>query len=160
MALAGLLLAATAQAQEAPGAAPAGSPPGLLAQEPAAPETDPVAAQGKVTTLGEVRAVKPDDEPLDLYRFKNPVKIENNRFSKQWSEPPTPEQVSHAGGYIMLGVVKGVTAAAKAVNKMTGGPDQIQHAIARPPPQLNADEQRRALQFCQQQEGCDAAAGN
>ena len=80
--------------------------------------------QDNVTTLGEVRALKPDDEPLDLYRFKNPVKFGDNRFSRDWSEPPSPEQVSMGGGYIMMGVV--VLAAAKGINKLTGGPDQIQ----------------------------------
>ena len=73
-----------------------------------------------------MRALKPDDEPVDLYRFKNPVKFGDNRFSRDWSEPPSPEQVSMGGGYIMMGVVKGVMAAAKGINKLTGGPDQIQ----------------------------------
>ncbi len=54
-----------------------------------------------------MRALKPEDEPLDLYRFKNPVKFGDNRFSRDWSEPPSPEQVSMGGGYIMMGVVKG-----------------------------------------------------
>ncbi|MNI53914.1 hypothetical protein D3C73_1087740 [compost metagenome] len=104
-----------------------------------------------------MRALKPeDDQPLDLYRFKNPLKAENNRFSRNWSEPPSPEQVSMAGGYIMMGVVKGVMAAGRGLNKLTGGPDQIQSAIARPPPELSAEQQRRALQFCAQQDGCGA----
>ncbi len=157
--LASLLLTGIAQAQQAapvmvPDPAPA--PP---ADAPAA-TTAPVSStlpQDNVTTLGEVRALKPeDDQPLDLYRFKNPLKAENNRFSRNWSEPPSPEQVSMAGGYIMMGVVKGVMAAGRGLNKLTGGPDQIQSAIARPPPELNAEQQRRALQFCAQQDGCGA----
>ena len=144
--LAGMMLAATAQAQHA-----------TPVVEPSAPSPLPAPPQGDVTTLGEVRAIKPeDDEPLDLYRFKNPVKFGDNRFSRDWSEPPSPEQVSMGGGYIMMGVVKGVMAAAKGLNKITGGPDQIQAAIARPPPQLSAEQQRRALQFCAQQDGCGA----
>lgn len=157
--LASLLLTGIAQAQQAAPVtvpAPAPAPP---ADAPAA-ITAPVSStlpQDNVTTLGEVRALKPeDDQPLDLYRFKNPLKAENNRFSRNWSEPPSPEQVSMAGGYIMMGVVKGVMAAAKGVNKLTGGPDQIQSAIARPPPELSAEQQRRALQFCAQQDGCGA----
>lgn len=155
--LAVLLLAGSAQAQQA---APVVAP---------VPAADPVtvpgadervgesAAQTDVTTLGEVRALRPDDEqPLDLYRFKNPMRAEDNRFSRNWSEPPSPEQVSMSGGYLMMGVVKGVAAAAKGLNKITGGPDQIQAAIARPPPELSAEQQRRALQFCAQQEGCGA----
>lgn len=160
--LAGMLLAGIAQAQQtAPVAVPVPtSDPASAPTAPPAADEAPVVippAQGDVTTLGEVRALKPeDDQPLDLYRFKNPLKAENNRFSRNWSEPPSPEQVSMAGGYIMMGVVKGVMAAAKGVNKLTGGPDQIQSAIARPPPELSAEQQRRALQFCAQQDGCGA----
>jgi len=138
--LAGLLLAASAQAQQA-------APPGSV-------DPPPATTQGDVTTLGEVRALKPDDEPLDLYRFKNPVQVQPNRFSRTWSEPPTPEQVSMSGGYLMMGINKGLAAAAKGVNKLTGGPDQIQSAIARPPPELTEDEQRRAQEVCAQQGGC------
>lgn len=143
-----MMLAVTAHAQQLP------APP----DETSAQTTpEPAPAQDSVTTLGEVRALKPeDDQPLDLYRFKNPVKFGDNRFSRDWQEPPTPEQVSLGGGYIMMGVVKGVLAAGRGLNKLTGGPDQIQSAIARPPPELSADQQRRALQFCQQQDGCGA----
>ncbi|HAL21414.1 MAG TPA: hypothetical protein DCP40_01580 [Stenotrophomonas sp.] len=148
--LAGMMLAVTAHAQQLP--AP---PTETTVQATPAPASAP--AQDSVTTLGEVRALKPeDDQPLDLYRFKNPVKFGDNRFSRDWQEPPTPEQVSLGGGYIMMGVVKGVLAAGRGLNKLTGGPDQIQSAIARPPPELSADQQRRALQFCQQQDGCGA----
>lgn len=139
--LAGWLLVAAAQAQQA-GAAP----------EPVEPP--PATTQGDVTTLGEVRALKPDDEPLDLYRFKNPVQVQPNRFSRTWSEPPSPEQVSMSGGYLMMGINKGLAAAAQGVNKLTGGPDQIQSASARPPPELTDEEQRRAQEVCAQQGGC------
>ncbi|MDV3512835.1 hypothetical protein R1L06_19085 [Stenotrophomonas sp. C4297] len=158
--LAGMLLAGIAQAQQAaPATAPA-PPPAATAEEPHA-NAAPISAtppQDNVTTLGEVRALKPEDEPLDLYRFKNPVKFGDNRFSRDWSEPPSPEQVSMGGGYIMMGVVKGVLAAGRGLNKLTGGPDQIQSAIARPPPELSAEQQRRALRFCQQQDGCDSSS--
>ncbi|KAA8998292.1 hypothetical protein FJU31_10465 [Stenotrophomonas cyclobalanopsidis] len=151
--LAGMMLAATAHAQQVD---PMIDPPAASEVPPADAAVPP---QGDVTTLGEVRALKPEDEALDLYRFKNPVKFGDNRFSRDWSEPPSPEQVSMGGGYIMMGVVKGVVAAAKGINKLTGGPDQIQAAIARPPPELTPEQQRRALQFCEQQEGCDPSAG-
>ncbi|QNR98980.1 hypothetical protein ICJ04_00465 [Stenotrophomonas sp. 169] len=155
--LAVLLLAGGAQAQQAAPVA-ASVPVDDPATAPGAVErVGGSAAQNDVTTLGEVRALRPDDEqPLDLYRFKNPMRAEDNRFSRNWSEPPSPEQVSMSGGYLMMGVVKGVAAAAKGLNKITGGPDQIQAAIARPPPELSAEQQRRALQFCAQQEGCGA----
>lgn len=157
--LASLLLAGIAQAQQsvhASGPAPAPAPPVDAPAAPPAPiSTTP--PQDGVTTLGEVRALKPDDEPVDLYRFKNPVKFGDNRFSRDWSEPPSPEQVSMGGGYIMMGVVKGVMAAAKGINKLTGGPDQIQAAVARPPPELSAEQQQRALRFSQEQDVGDTA---
>lgn len=154
-----MMLAAAAHAQQAAAVvepATAGEAAVTDADTPA-PTPPP---QGDVTTLGEVRAIKPeDDEPVDLYRFKNPVKFGDNRFSRDWSEPPSPEQVSMGGGYIMMGVVKGVLAAGRGLNKLTGGPDQIQSAMARPPPELTAEQQRRAQQFCEQQEGCDPSVG-
>lgn len=138
---AGMLLAATAQAQQASTAE------GPAPVAPVAPDLPPV-PEG-ITTLSEVRALKPEDaQPLDLYRFKNPVQVRENRFSRDWSEPPTPEQVSMSGGYVMMGVVKGMIAAAKGVNRLTGGPDPIQPASARPPPALSEDQRRRAAQFC------------
>ena len=155
--MAGMMLAGMAQAQQAVPASVAGVPPGAAAGEPeraAKAQTEPgdaveVPAQGNVTTLGEVRAIKPeDDEPLDLYRFKNPVQAAPNRFSKNWSEPPTPEQVGMSGGYVMMGIVYGITKAAQGLNKLTGGPDQIQSAIARPPPELTEQEQQRAAEYC------------
>jgi len=121
--LASALLAASAYAQQPP---PAESPPSVPATPPANDDN--------VTTLGEVRAVKPEDEPLDLYRFRNPVQPVPNRFSRTWSEPPSPEQVSLSGGYLMMGINAALGAAGKGIHKLTGGPDQIQSAIARPPP--------------------------
>lgn len=140
--LAGLVLAAAVQAQQ------------VVPPDPVEPP--PAPTQGDVTTLGEVRALRPDDEPLDLYRFKNPVQVQPNRFSRTWSEPPSPEQVGMSGGYLMMGINKGLAAAAQGVNKLTGGPDQIQSASARPPPELTDDEQRRAQEVCVQQGGCPA----
>jgi len=152
--MAGMALAGAAQAQQA-------SPP-VEQPVPVADTADaaPPPAEG-VRTLEEVRALKPeDDQPLDLYRFRNPVKVESNRFSRSWSEPPTPEQVSLSGGYLMMGINYGLQAAAKGLHKLSGGRDQIQSAVARPPPELSEEQRRRALQFCVQQEGCAAPPGN
>lgn len=152
--MAGMALAGAAQAQQA-------SPP-VEQPVPAADTADaaPPPAEG-VRTLEEVRALKPeDDQPLDLYRFRNPVKVESNRFSRSWSEPPTPEQVSLSGGYLMMGINYGLQAAAKGLHKLSGGRDQIQSAVARPPPELSEEQRRRALRFCAQQEGCAAPPGN
>lgn len=143
VALAAALLASTAQAQQAV----------AVVDE----DTAPVSANDGVKTLDEVRALKPEDEqPLDLYRFKNPVQVENNRFSRSWSEPPTPEQVSMSGGYIFLGINYGLMAIGKGLHKLSGGRDQIQSAVARPPPELSEVQLRRAKAYC---EGGDCGAG-
>ncbi|KRG42871.1 hypothetical protein ARC78_07745 [Stenotrophomonas pictorum JCM 9942] len=158
--MAGLLLAGAAQAQQTPPSAPA-FPGTAGVAPPIAPPAPPTPAQDKVTTLEEVRALKPEDEqPLDLYRFKSPVAPAPNRFSKSWSEPPTPEQVSLSGGYLFMGINYGLMAAAKGLHKLTNGRDQIQSAIARPPPEFDAEQQRRALLFCQQQGDCPAPPGS
>ena len=129
----GLLLAGAAHAQQA-----------VADDVPA-----PAVAGDEVKTLDEVRAIKPeDDQPLDLYRFKNPVQAAPNRFSKNWSEPPTPEQVGMSGGYLMMGIGYGLMKAGQGLNKLTGGPDQIQSAIARPPPELTEQERQRAAEYC------------
>lgn len=133
--LASALLVGTAHAQSPPATPPVEPPPAA-----------PPANNDDVTTLGEVRAVKPEDEPLDLYRFKNPVQPAPNRFSRTWSEPPSPEQVSLSGGYLMMGINAALGAAGKGIHKLTGGRDQIQSATARPPPELTEDQQQRALQ--------------
>ena len=136
--LASALMVSTALAQQPPSIPPVEPPPAV--------PTTPPADNDNVTTLGEVRAVKPEDEPLDLYRFKNPVQPAPNRFSRTWSEPPSVEQVSLSGGYLMMGINAALGAAGKGIHKLTGGPDQIQSAIARPPPELTEDQQQRALQ--------------
>lgn len=146
--VAGMMLAGTVQAQQAPPAPVAAS--AAPAEEPQDEFPPPTQADGNVTTLGEVRALKPeDDEPLDLYRFKNPVQPAPNRFSKSWSEPPSPEQVSMSGGYIFLGLGYVLKGAGKGLHKLTRAPDQIQSAIARPPPELTEQQQRRAAAYCE-----------
>ena len=165
--LAGLLaLPGMATAQDVP-PPPSTAPPPASAPPPVSPSTlaqapspSQRATGTDVTTLGEVRAIKPDEgEPVDLYRFRNPVQIQPNRFSRSWSEPPSPEQVGQGGGYIMMGIYYGLAQAAKGLHKLTNGPDQIQSAVARPPPGLAEDQQRRALMLCAQQDGCGAAEG-
>ncbi|WOS41062.1 hypothetical protein [Xanthomonas rydalmerensis] len=151
--LAVALLAACmqAQAQQTPPDAQASAPPPPSVAAPPAPDA---AAQPDIQTLGEVRALPPDEgEPLDLYRFKNPVSPPPNRFDKDWRPPPSVEQVSQSGGYIALGVYYLAGKAAKGLHALTGGPDQVQAAVARPPPQLSEAELQRAMKVCAEQGG-------
>ena len=138
--IAGLLLANGAQAQQDRG-------------EPAD------SADARVTTLGEVRALKPEDDvPVDLYRFKSPVQPEPNAFNRVWREPPSLEEVGMRGGYLMMGINYGIAKTAQGLHTLTRAPDPIQSAIARPPPQLDAAQQRRAMKFCEVEAECDPAS--
>ncbi|MCW0368649.1 hypothetical protein NB717_001375 [Xanthomonas sacchari] len=155
LAIALLATCANVQAQQAAPAAPAAAPP---PPSVAPPSTSDAAAQPDIQTLGEVRALPPDEgEPLDLYRFKNPVSPPPNRFDKDWRPPPSVEQVSQSGGYIALGVYYLAGKAAKGLHALTGGPDQVQAAVARPPPQLSEAELQRAMKVCAEQGGGCAA---
>ncbi len=80
-----------------------------------------------------------------------------NRFDKDWRPPPSVEQVSQSGGYIALGVYYLAGKAAKGLHALTGGPDQVQAAVARPPPQLSEAELQRAMKVCAEQGGGCAA---
>ena len=143
-----MLLALSAQAQQSPTPLPATDP--VPASAPQSPSP-----QQEVTTLGEVRAITPDEEePVDLYRFKNPVQVQNNAFNRSWSEPPSLEQVGMSGGYVMMGINYAIAKTAQGLHRISGGPDQVQPAIARPPPQLSDEQRRRAEQFCGVKETC------
>lgn len=119
-----------------------------------APVAAPAAASPPpqdIQTLDEVRALPPDQEqPLDLYRFKNPVSAQPSRFDKDWRPPPSVEQVSQGGGYLALGVYYVACKVAKGLHTLTGAPDQVQPAIARPAP-LSDAQSRRAAAFCDAQ---------
>jgi hypothetical protein len=117
----------------------------------AAPAPAASTPQQDIQTLDEVRALPPDvEQPLDLYRFKNPVSAQPNRFDKDWRPPPSVEQVSQGGGYLALGIYYLAGKAAKGLHTLTGAPDQVQPAIARPPP-LSDAQLRRATELCDAQ---------
>ncbi len=145
-AVAGMMLAGLAQAQH-----PSAPPPET--------GTPPPAARGDVTTLGEVRALKPDEDvPLDLYGYRSPVQIEPNTFNRAWREAPSLEQVGMSGGYVMMGIYYVIGKTAQGLHTLTRAPDQIQAATARPSPALDEAQQRRALLLCAQ-DGCGAPPG-
>jgi len=140
--IAGLLLANGVRAQQEPG-------------EPADSK------DARVTTLGEVRALKPEDDvPVDLYRFKSPVQPEPNAFNRVWREPPSLEEVGMRGGYLMMGINYGIAKTAQGLHTVTRAPDPIQSAIARPPPGLDAAQQRRALKICEMEAECGTASAD
>lgn len=126
-----------------------------LAQEalPAPPTSPP----GGIPTLDEVRALQPDEEILDLYRFENPVELEPNRFDRAWRPPPSPEQVSMQGGYVIMGINYLLYQGIKGLGRVTGGPGPIQAAIARPPPLDDAQLLRAAAMCDSDGSVCDGA---
>lgn len=136
-----------------PGASLAQAPPAVGTEagsgQPASPAASaPAAKRGDgITTLGEVRALAPDQEaPVDLYRFRNPVQVPPNAFDRAYRPPPSVKEVSEAGGYVMLGINALAGAVAKGLSRL--GPGQVQAAVARPPPALDAAQLRRARAMC------------
>jgi hypothetical protein len=118
---------------------------------PPQPEPPPQVAQvaPDVQTLEEVRALPPEEEALDLYRFKNPIEVESGgAIGGRFSEPPSPQQISEGGGYVMYGINKAIGAAAKGLRKIPGVRDQVQSAVARPPPELTEEQRQRLLRAC------------
>lgn len=108
--------------------------------------------QDNVIIFGEVCVFKFDDELLDLYCFKNLVKFGDNCFSCDWSELLLLEQVSMGGGYIMMGVVKGVLVVVKGINKFIGGLDQIQVVVVWLLLEFSVEQQQCVLWFLQEQD--------
>lgn len=148
-----VLLAMMVQARAQQAEVPAQGPALDAAPAPHGPDA-------AVTTLEEVRALPPEDEVLDLYRFDNPVKVAPNAFDKAWNPPPSPKEISENGGYLLYGVSKLVEAATKNLPRVPGVKGQIQAAVARPPP-LDAQQMDRAVRIAQDQPPLpqDAAAG-
>jgi hypothetical protein len=113
-------------------------------------------AGDQVQTMDEVKALPPDDEVLDLYRFDNPIKVDANRFSDLYHPPPSPKEISENGGYLLYGLGALVGLAGKVLPKMPGIKGQVQPAIARPPP-LNLEQMNRAARVSgQDMPGTDA----
>lgn len=131
------------------------------AAKPAAAAEAPSTPAPLITTLEEVRALPPDEEQLDLYKFDNPIKVDPNTFSKSYHPPPSPKEISENGGYLLYGVAKLIGAVAKALPKVPGVRGQVQPAVARPPP-LDAEQMNRAARISGQGAitGDESAAGS
>lgn len=65
-------------------------------------------------------------------------------FQRRWNEPPSVEDVSLSGGYIILGINYGLMKVAESVMRLPGWQNQIQPAVARPPPLDDAQAERAA----------------
>ena len=85
------------------------------------------------TELEAVRVIG-QRPPPDPFAFRNPVEVEGTVFSRAWNEPPSLEEVGLRGGYVQLGINKGLELAGKGIRKLPGWKLQIRDAQARPPP--------------------------
>lgn len=96
------------------------------------------------TELDPVRVTGKRPEWVDPFAFRPLFDPDANRFQRHWNEPPSVEEVSLGGGYILLGVNYGLLKAAEAVTRLPGWQHQIQPAVARPPPLDDAQAERAA----------------
>ena len=101
-------------------------------------------ASGAQPTELEVVRVVGRRPPADPFAFRNPVEVESTVFSRAWNEPPSLEEVGMRGGYVQIGINKGLELAAKGIRKLPGWKLQVRGAEARPPPLDEAQAARAA----------------
>lgn len=137
------LLAAAPQA--VPGAAASGNPGAEPAGQPAA-ALQPAPARAPIRTLEQIEALRPDVD----WR-SDPFARRDNRFSRRWGGSPSPEEIAlQHGGYLMYGITRALGKGGSWLNRVTGGPAQIEHAQARDVP-LDDEQIARAARWSQQQ---------
>jgi hypothetical protein len=113
---------------------------------PSPPSPPPPAVTAPVTTLDRVQALRPEEEVLDLYTFKNPVAVDPNRFDQAYDPGITPEEMAlRYGGYVNYGINQGLLKTWKGIKHVTGMRPYEQPAIARQPP-LSEAQMRRAVE--------------
>lgn len=97
-----------------------------------------------VTEFDTIRVVERRPEWVDPFAFRPRFDPDDNRFQRSWNEPPSVEDVSLGGGYIMRGINRGLEKTFQAVTRLPGWQNQIQPATARPPPLDEAQMERAA----------------
>lgn len=111
-----------------------------MAQD-APPAEDPAA-----TTL-DTLTVRPDpEEVVDLYRFRNPIKVDSGGFGRSWKEPTSLEQLGKNGGIVPVLAGLAAQQVQKGARKIPGWKEPEQPAFARPPP-LDDAQSARALRL-------------
>lgn len=113
----------------------------------AAPAPQAVSAQQPpLRTLETIEALRPDVD----WR-SDPFARPDNRFAERWKYKPSPEEVAlKHGGYINYGIGRALASGGRWLNRVTGGPQQIQHANARDVP-LDDEQIARAARWAAQQ---------
>lgn len=114
-----------------------------LAEPPAGED----AAQAKaghtpVRTLETIQALRP---PVDW--APDPFARRPNHFDGRFGRGPSPEEIAlQQGGYLMYGITQALAKGGSWLNRVTGGPAQIQHANARDVP-LDDEQIARAARW-------------
>ena len=96
--------------------------------------------------LETVRVIEKRPERVDPFAFRPLFDPDANRFQRYWNEPPSVEDVSMSGGYLMLGINRGLLMAADAVSGLRGWKQQVRPAAARPSP-LDPGQAARAARL-------------
>ncbi|MDH5833177.1 hypothetical protein [Luteimonas kalidii] len=128
------MLLATAIAASGGGAA--------VAQDDAGTSRD---ATGTMRELAPVRVIGQRIRE-DPFAFRNPVRVEDTVFSRDWDEPPGLEEIGLRGGLVQMGINRGLELAAGGIRRLPGWQDQIVGAQARPPP-LDEAQRDRAVRL-------------
>lgn len=124
-----------------------------LASEPAeVPDSTAVPgtateAKAPVRTLEVIEALRPDVDWAP-----DPFARRPNRFDNRFGVNPSPEEISlQHGGYLMYGITRALQKGGSWLNRATGGPAQIEHAVARDVP-LDDEQIARAARWSASQE--------
>ena len=127
-----LLAAADVQAQQAP----------ATAADVPQPATPAPAGSDSLRTLETIEALRP---PVDW--TPDPFARRPNRFDHRFGRSPSPEEISlQHGGYLMYGISQALSKGGRWLNRVTGGPAQIEHAQARDVP-LDDEQIARAARW-------------
>ncbi|MGN0859469.1 MAG: hypothetical protein ACI4NW_09910 [Stenotrophomonas sp.] len=117
-----------------------------VARAPAAEQVPASAPAAPVRTLETIEALRP---PVDW--TPDPFARRSGHFDGRFGRGPTPEEIAlQHGGYLMYGISKALSKGGSWLNRVTGGPAQIQHANARDVP-LDDEQIARAARWAAQQ---------
>lgn len=132
---------------------PADAVPPAPAPQASVPATaTPPAPDQPLRTLEAIEALRPEVDWTP-----DPFARRPNAFDNRFGRGPTPEEIAlQQGGYLMYGITQALARGGRWLNRVTGGPAQIQHAQARDVP-LDDEQIARAARWAAQEQ---AASGD
>ena len=136
---------------------------GCLLAGPVLAAADPPADAAPAPSSGQAVATPPPaDQPLRTLEViealrpevdwtPDPFARRPNAFDKRFGRGPGPEEIAlQHGGYLMYGITQALVKGGSWLNRVTGGPAQIQHAQARDVP-LDDEQIARAARWAAQE---------